>query len=311
MKPHQSPLRGGYQRPEKERELEVGWSCVLSMILVLVTGALSLCLALMRFEGEDRGQEDSRNVIDLVSNTNPLGGTKQSAETRPEMQIYGLTAMDPPEVASGFFMEIGTNSSSVSRSIRSSILEKKGFSGLCVVPFPVDFHGRRCRVVAVAVGGAGGGKVAVEDCSQQQQLLDSFAGFIKKLNGQDKICPHVEATTVGIVDFLSLSGAPPVIDYIALDTNGTELEILEHFPFSDFCSRSWTVRHDYHAGAMDKLRHIFEVNHGCRVREGAGEFWARCGCERNRDPSPGVVTPEKQDSEFGSVRSDGPALVRK
>jgi len=253
-----------------------------SFILIAVTGSLSLYLALTRFgdlrlKGEGGGQ--IKHGPDFTSLT---------TVARPLVAPTNVLDQHPVQPTLGFFFDIGSSSSSVRGSVRSKHLEKKGWSGICAVPFPGDFSGRSCRVVALPVSGSSGEKMMVPDCSRgPPQTLERIFG------SQTTPCPDVEANTVGIVDLLSLAAAPPVIDYVALDTDGTELRILNNFPFDDFCVRSWTVKHNYDGDVMLKIRHVLEVAQGCRVREGAGEYWARCTCEKKTDAVPSVGDSEE------------------
>lgn len=53
--------------------------------------------------------------------------------------------------------------------------------------------------------------------------------------------------TVSLMDLLIAHKAPPVIDYLSLDTEGTEVEILGAFDFDRFEVRVITVEHNYTA----------------------------------------------------------------
>jgi FkbM family methyltransferase len=57
-------------------------------------------------------------------------------------------------------------------------------------------------------------------------------------------------------------GAPPVIDYWSLDTEGSELAILRSFPFEDYRFRVLTVEHNY-APVREDIRALLE-SHGYR-----------------------------------------------
>jgi len=299
---------------KRQESPDVGWSCVWSFVLILVTGSVSLGFALMRFGGV-RGP-DGHTLGDMMAQDDELKswpargqnvpGTSFSAtpvqESRQPTPTIALNSMDHAP-ALGFFFDIGASSSAVRGSIRGQLLEKKGWTGVCAVPFPGDFSSRACRVVALPVSGNSGEKVQVQDCSERP--AHTFAGLIRTLQ-KDTTCPEVEANTVGIVDLLSLSAAPPVIDYIAVDTQGSELEILENFPFNDFCARSWTVKHNYNSESMLKIRNILEVAHGCRVREGAGEYWARCACDKKaQNPAPSMSGLDLEAPTSIVTRSDG------
>lgn len=51
--------------------------------------------------------------------------------------------------------------------------------------------------------------------------------------------------TVTLHDLLRQHSAPSVINYLSLDTEGTEYEILKNFPFENYIFKAITVEHNY------------------------------------------------------------------
>lgn len=264
---------GNLHKKSQSSDIAVtGWSCFTTVAIVVVTGSLTIFFAIVRFGGYNTQQEPIPDA-DVI----------RKLEERPQEVIVSRSPIrvEQPQIATpvGYFFEIGHSSRDVWLSQRSRHLEKKGWSGICAVPFPGDFSGRNCKVIALPVSGTNGEKVMVEDCeSGKTQGLQSI--IRSPFDSKDTVCSEVEANTISIGELLSISAPPSVIDYIHLDTNGKELDILNNFPFNEYCSRSWTVKHNYASDNMFNIRHILEVAQGCRVREGAGEYWARCPCER-------------------------------
>ncbi|WP_367850143.1 FkbM family methyltransferase [Rhodoferax sp. WC2427] len=54
-----------------------------------------------------------------------------------------------------------------------------------------------------------------------------------------------DVETISLLDLLDEHAAPPCIDYLSIDTEGSELTILEAFDFSRYQVRTITVEHNY------------------------------------------------------------------
>jgi FkbM family methyltransferase len=54
-----------------------------------------------------------------------------------------------------------------------------------------------------------------------------------------------DVTTISLTDLLTKYDAPPVIDYLSIDTEGSELAILEAFDFNRYRFRCITCEHNY------------------------------------------------------------------
>lgn len=282
----------GASADKNSSESSIQW-CIFSIVLLAVTGSLTFFFAATRFGGVD----GPKPHVELISErlNGPYAGILNA---RNSEELLAL----PLRKQEGFFIDIGTSSGQVRDSTRARHLERKGFTGVCAVPFPGIFTNRTCKVVGLPVSGTTGEKVRVNDCTGRPPSLES-------LNHQTD-CVEVQADTMGIADLLSLAAAPPVIDYMAIDTHGTEQAILENFPVHDFCVRSWTVKHNY-LESMKTIRHILEITMGCRVREGAGEYWARCPCDKRTEINAAAITREAQVHEEQRKGDGRESVVRR
>jgi FkbM family methyltransferase len=73
--------------------------------------------------------------------------------------------------------------------------------------------------------------------------------------------PMILVSSVSLNDLLDAHHAPDVIDYISMDTEGSELDILKSFDWSRRTVMIWTIEH---AWQEDKRKHIQNImkNHG-------------------------------------------------
>ena len=55
----------------------------------------------------------------------------------------------------------------------------------------------------------------------------------------------INLETISLNDFLIQQKAPTVIDYLSIDTEGSEFEILSAFPFESWDVRLLTVEHNF------------------------------------------------------------------
>jgi FkbM family methyltransferase len=69
-----------------------------------------------------------------------------------------------------------------------------------------------------------------------------------------------EVETVSLVDLLRTHGAPRNIDYLSIDTEGSEYEILSHFDFERYRFRVITCEHNF--TPMREALHALLVSHG-------------------------------------------------
>ena len=150
----------------------------------------------------------------------------------------------------GFFVEFGATDGVLLSN--TYLLETEfAWTGLCAEPNPKMFaqlqHNRRCIVSDACIGGVSGTEVDFI-------FAGAFGGMAKHcssdMHGERRAAyaaaGHVgRVATVSLDDFLRSHRAPYDIDYLSIDTEGSELEILAAFPFDRWSVRLITVEHNY------------------------------------------------------------------
>jgi FkbM family methyltransferase len=150
----------------------------------------------------------------------------------------------------GFFVEFGATDGVLLSN--TWLLEKEfGWNGICTEPNPKFFaklkKNRYCTLSDQCISGETGKVVDFV-------FADAFGGSLEYADAdmhKDKRSAYIKSSqvaklkTISLHDFLLQKGAPYDIDYISIDTEGSELEILAAFPFSKWNVKYLTVEHNF------------------------------------------------------------------
>jgi FkbM family methyltransferase len=99
----------------------------------------------------------------------------------------------------------------------------------------------------------------VKFAATRYPALGTILDFTAKDGHADARRDHmvIDVETVSLNDLLASHGAPRDIDYISIDTEGSELDILKHFDFSQWNVTLFSVEHNMteQAGLLDQFMH--------------------------------------------------------
>jgi len=205
-------------------------------------------------------------------------------------------------VRNGYFVELGA----VDGRLLSNTLaleESFGWNGLCIEPSSkyqdLLTSGRRCTVSNEVVSSGPTGRwiqfvdhvqqinmsKAVENAALTASLMEEAQvdthGRIKIIPTKDGMYSGIlnafdtyalkggtvmqrQVTTIG--DLLDKVGAPARIDFLSLDTEGSELDILSSFPFETRTLGALTVEHNHQQEKRDAIHRLMESKGYVRVR---------------------------------------------
>ncbi len=150
----------------------------------------------------------------------------------------------------GYFVDFGaTDGVALSNTL---LLETEfGWTGLCAEPNPkflADLRrNRRCIVSDACIGPRSGDTVEFIFADVYGGIADfadadSHAAKRSAYRAEGKVA---RLTTTSLEDFLLQHGAPRDIDYLSIDTEGSEYAILAAFPFERWRIRLITVEHKF------------------------------------------------------------------
>jgi hypothetical protein len=154
----------------------------------------------------------------------------------------------------GYFVEAGAHDGVGDSNTYK--LELAGWKGLCVEPSNA-FNGlkksRRCSVDNRCLSGDGRVVTFLEVLGDGVELSGIRNNFYDKWDRvtRPNVSKVVQSTTLG--DVLHDHGAPNVIEYLSLDTEGSELEILTSHNFTEYKFLTMLVEYNGITTRRDEL----------------------------------------------------------
>ncbi|MRD46832.1 FkbM family methyltransferase [Caenimonas koreensis DSM 17982] len=165
----------------------------------------------------------------------------------------------------GFFVEFGaTDGVSINNTV---LLERQyGWRGILAEPArswrEALKQNRTCTISTDCVWHTSGAVLAFNETADKEystlaELSTSDYHHRSRAGGE-----RYEVKTVSLVDLLDQSNAPKTIDYLSVDTEGSELDILRAFDFDKYDIRLITVEHNFTPNR--ELIHDLLSRHGYR-----------------------------------------------
>ena len=181
-------------------------------------------------------------------------------------EFKGVTGQDlwvmhsvHPGTTKGFFVDLGS-ADGVAIS-NTWALEKNGWTGICVDPFPRNMGGRTCQVFAEAVDNVGGRTVQFQNPGDYSGGILAYAGWWVSQESKDNA---VEVKTATLSDILRRGNAPSYIHYLNVDIEGAEYMALVEFPFDEYTFGAITIEHNGLEDRRAKIRDLL-VQNGYRL----------------------------------------------
>lgn len=270
--PQATEFIGEQLRKIKEsRLIDKSRLAVLETELALVSNELSLAL-----QRQQLPIQKYSNKTDAAVEGSPewLANIQKKAVSQLGQELWVLEKTGYKR--NGFFVEFGAADGVLLSN--SWLLEKEfDWKGICAEPNPKFFaklkKNRQCIVSESCIAGEtgkqvefvfadvyGGMREYADDDRHKEKRADYHA------SGQTKIL-----TTISLHDFLLKHQAPKDIDYLSIDTEGSEFEILRNFPFDQWNIRLLTVEHNFTERRKD-IRELLE-RHNYRCTEKNFDDW--------------------------------------
>jgi FkbM family methyltransferase len=187
---------------------------------------------------------------------NSSSATHDQSPSQNGQDRFVLYALGEERRGEGFFVEFGaTDGHELSNTY---LLEREfGWNGIVAEPNPgyqAALHrNRRCGISDHCVWRQSGEKVRfqVVDSAPALSTIDEF----RDSDNHDRSrTTTIEVPTITLNDLLKQHRAPRQIDYISIDTEGSELAILEAFDFAAYDVSVFTIEHNFTPARVKILR---------------------------------------------------------
>jgi len=249
---------------------------------MLAASLLSLfcaCIALMRVEGRDLPQSyhfDANNktfVADplaLKSTARSMSPTFATDPPKEELKSFSQLNQDLVVLSflknkeSGYFVDLAANHWQVlSNTYRMEAFLK--WQGICIEPHPMYLDGllanRKCKVFTCAVGSNDNEVVKFRFLEGADGV---FAGVVgENLDNKGSAATDKEVASVSLTTLLDFAKAPAVMDYLSLDVEGAEFQVVKGLDHAKYTFHVVTVerpkQNTHHVLARAGYRFVYQM----------------------------------------------------
>ncbi len=187
----------------------------------------------------------AKEALGLVSFPSQIGQDKWVSET-----VF-------PDVTDGFFLDVGSGDGI--EDSNTVVLERSGWTGICIDPFPTNMEARTCQMFKEVVFSEPGKTITFHRAGQ----LGGIADTLDRWKARAEKAPKVEFTTVTLRDILARAKAPAFIHFMSLDIEGAELEALRGLPFDTYRFGAFAIEHNYEGQKRNAIEALLG-RHGYR-----------------------------------------------
>lgn len=219
------------------------------------------------------------NQIYLLSNYYAASGTKNisklldntlMSESQMLQDLFVLDQFDFKR--EGYFIEFGAADG---RALSNTYILEKEFAWTGIVAEPSKgWHkklaeNRNCNIDKRCVWSNSGEQLEFSEVSANE--LSTITKFKESDNHNRKSYKNYFVESISLNDLLKYHNAPNKIDYLSIDTEGSELEILQSFDFSRYQIEIITVEHNY-TNQREKIYTFLESKGYKRVFKELSQF---------------------------------------
>lgn len=167
------------------------------------------------------------------------------------------------EKRDGYFIEIGANNGYTMSN--TYLLEKNyGWKGICIEPTPYKIHelkNNRPNAICLETSVFSESNLELDFTMTVIDILNVLTEYaeiaVDFLNQSGQI---IKVKTKTLTDILNENNAPENIDYLSIDTNGSEYKVLEGIDFTKYKFNVITVKNSLIEERQNRIKEILTSN---------------------------------------------------
>ena len=188
-------------------------------------------------------------------------------------EVFVLSALEQKK--SGFFIEAGA-SDGIDCS-NTYLLEKGfGWSGLLIEPSDSAFRrlvsNRSSHVFNAALWSESNLNLHFSETNSPGLSTITSLKESDFLSQDRTVLKEYEVPSISLMDLLNKYNAPEEIDYLSLDTEGSEFEILKNFDFSQYRFNIISVEHAWNETSRNSVLHLLKNRGYSQIRPDLTEY---------------------------------------
>ena len=192
----------------------------------------------------------------------------------------------------GYFVDAGCcDGEQISNTYK---LEKLGWSGICIDVFPKNFDRRpNSKVVEAALHGTK--DLELDFTISKSPEISGITDYLGKKGTASYTGwePYVEkiikVKTQLLHEILDANNAPEFIEYLSIDIEGAELEVLKTFPFDKYKFGCISLEHNYDEKKRNLIKELLAKNNYKFFKQEKADDWFYY----DKDKNPTIVEDKK------------------
>jgi FkbM family methyltransferase len=169
----------------------------------------------------------------------------------------------------GYYVDVGSADGEAISNTK--LLDSLGWKGVCIDPFPTNMAKRTCQMFKVPVFSESGKHVQFR-AAKELGGIDADLNRYKNLKGVAD-APLVDFVTATLDEVLAQAHAPNYIDYMNIDVEGAEYDVLRGLSLDRYQFGSLTIEHNYEAPKREAIYKLLSAKGYVRVRSWEVDDW--------------------------------------